>query len=712
MSNEKQQQPPSQSNEGTATEQNVPQINSAASTNYYGSTTHDLEIQNAGVNMTQRQPQRDSTIRFDDDSSSDLPKKHHNVDIEEQHGTDDGIDWKPGFSYQFPWIGFAGLITIIVATCFAIGVLVASNHERVKDWPYASFPIQPNVLLNICNQLGNLGLLTVVGQGLAIAWWRKAMRGSSLKTLHQNHAYSYSFFAIITSGKRFNIVALAALMTKFAVIDSTLFQKATKTIVTMEREYTNATVTAWMETKWPVNKGGVPGGETGTVKTIDTAWANVIDAYSKKIANGKLHDSLNNYASFFDCPYQQECSGIMQGLGFSFNCSSTIEDIDYGLQHKNSQGNGTTPYPLWKIDFTPSFATTEKPYANVNLDMMYVDSHNGTEEGSCPGTLTRRRCEIRPALVEYPVTVMVPSKKELEGGNIVVHVKFFENKDLKYPYATGLDGVEQIDRLKVLKHDDLNEKAGSISTVGALTYVLNNLYRSSANLTYDNDWDIQVQGGPAQTTFYADKDNEDFSRCWYDIDNKRSSDDPAVEILRKLNTLSFVTGLYLSGAPATNANLRAKAGMAYQKFETSVGGIVEQYETNYNYMGGAIVATFVTLLLVLPVYWGFWQLGRRVTLGPLEIANAFNAPIVMPSKTKSHHGDFDEVLQDVGERRVQYGQLLHAPPGQLGIAEPHQVRRPDFRHSMNLSANKKKVGFGIGAALGGITAAAVGAART
>ena len=35
------------------------------------------------------------------------------------------------------------------------------------------------------------------------------------------------------------------------------------------------------------------------------------------------------------------------------------------------------------------------------------------------------------------------------------------------------------------------------------------------------------------------------------------------------------------------------------------------YLTNYPYMWGAIAATIVCVLLVLPVYWGFWELGRK-----------------------------------------------------------------------------------------------------
>ena len=35
------------------------------------------------------------------------------------------------------------------------------------------------------------------------------------------------------------------------------------------------------------------------------------------------------------------------------------------------------------------------------------------------------------------------------------------------------------------------------------------------------------------------------------------------------------------------------------------------YLSHYAYMGGAVAATIIFVLLVLPVYWGFWELGRK-----------------------------------------------------------------------------------------------------
>ena len=50
----------------------------------------------------------------------------------------------------------------------------------------------------------------------------------------------------------------------------------------------------------------------------------------------------------------------------------------------------------------------------------------------------------------------------------------------------------------------------------------------------------------------------------------------------------------------------------------SYSGIVHryalQYTTKFDYMWGAIAATLFCILLVLLVYWGFWEMGRKVEL--------------------------------------------------------------------------------------------------
>jgi hypothetical protein len=74
------------------------------------------------------------------------------------------------------------------------------------------------------------------------------------------------------------------------------------------------------------------------------------------------------------------------------------------------------------------------------------------------------------------------------------------------------------------------------------------------------------------------------------------------------------------------------------------------YVTHTPYMWGAFASMLVCVLLILPTYWGFWQLGRKVSLGPFEIAHAFRSPMTAAAR----NGNVDEMLKEVGHRKVQY----------------------------------------------------------
>ena len=63
------------------------------------------------------------------------------------------------------------------------------------------------------------------------------------------------------------------------------------------------------------------------------------------------------------------------------------------------------------------------------------------------------------------------------------------------------------------------------------------------------------------------------------------------------------------------------------------------YVSRMGFAWGAFASTIIVVLLILPSYWGYWQLGRKVTLGPLEIANAFDAPAFSHVSTGAGHVD-------------------------------------------------------------------------
>ncbi|KAF2842192.1 hypothetical protein M501DRAFT_1013551 [Patellaria atrata CBS 101060] len=641
--------------------------------------------------------------------------------------------WTPGVWNQFPWIGAAGLLLVLVGMSCAVVILCVSNGKQVKKWPIEGRTVAPNVLVNLVNQISNLGLVTAIGQGIAIAWWRKAMRGGTIETLHRNHNYSMSFMSVLLSGKNFNLVALAVLMTKFAIIDSTLFQRSTQATVNFNGNVSpNHEMVAWVDSNWSANYGGFTGFDNET-KAVNGIYAEIIDAYSTHIGLGKVHDDRK---SFEGCPAGLACKGNLDTMGFSFDCSTEIEDVDYGRayyeQYWPLSDNSTADYPvnmLWNVEFAPVYSTessNENETAGaIRLVMEYVssdyeenpapveDSEN-PPPSFCPGILTRRVCTITPAVVSYPLTVLTASEK---APFQATHLQFNEKKG--YGFAEDLT-ANQIDGIKVIKRDDLYEDPSfEMSTVAAIAFSLNNLYGSTASITQNrsqNGWDLAVDGY-SQSMFFADDWKKVIKTCDYNLDYTSETPspddipDPLIDMLRNVNSFAFVAAMYISGSPAATPEARTAANGRYpsKSFPVTVSGYVEMYETDFRFMAGAIAATVLTILLVLPVFWGFWQLGRKVSLAPFEIANAFGAPIFHGANTKN--GAFEDLLGEVGDRRVQYGQLLHGEkPGVLGIAEPHRVARPAKRGSGKMGADELSGRVGVGAALGAAVAgtAAIG----
>jgi len=72
------------------------------------------------------------------------------------------------------------------------------------------------------------------------------------------------------------------------------------------------------------------------------------------------------------------------------------------------------------------------------------------------------------------------------------------------------------------------------------------------------------------------------------------------------------------------------------------------------------------MIAILPLYAGYWFLGRTVSLSPLEIARAFDAPVCEGLDGNASAGDVDigrggrvvryGVLEGVGGKRLRVGE--------------------------------------------------------
>lgn len=51
------------------------------------------------------------------------------------------------------------------------------------------------------------------------------------------------------------------------------------------------------------------------------------------------------------------------------------------------------------------------------------------------------------------------------------------------------------------------------------------------------------------------------------------------------------------------------------------------YHVNITFVAVGIAVSIAGVLAILPMYYGYWELGRKVSLNPLEIARAFGTPL-------------------------------------------------------------------------------------
>jgi hypothetical protein len=132
--------------------------------------------------------------------------------------------------------------------------------------------------------------------------------------------------------------------------------------------------------------------------------------------------------------------------------------------------------------------------------------------------------------------------------------------------------------------------------------------------------------------------------------------DPTMDLIASARELMFRTALGI--AVGNNSLVQTVSGL---QFTTAA-----VYESQYVYLGIAVVLTGIAVFLVTLTFTGYSTLGRSVSMSPLETAKAFNAPIL---DSADSNADVNSLMQLVGEKSVRYGAVLidAAAPGFGGV---------------------------------------------
>ena len=223
-------------------------------------------------------------------------------------------------------------------------------------------------------------------------------------------------------------------------------------------------------------------------------------------------------------------------------------------------------------------------------------------------------------MVEYPITI--------QNSIVVLNYDELPNLTVVKTYVTAGD----------LPNATGGQGAGTL--VGINIYYGNYL---SANVTeeYDPDVNESVYNTSMIADLFSDQeassyDNYTFNRCgliW---------SSPTDYVLNAMHDFMF------------RAALQANNG-SVQSFTAQRMIPALLFHSDYYYLAAALVAMLLALLVVLSLLWGWWELERPVSLSPLEMAKAFDAPIM---RHAGQNSTVEGILKKVGEIGVKYNDGL------------------------------------------------------
>jgi hypothetical protein len=114
--------------------------------------------------------------------------------------------------------------------------------------------------------------------------------------------------------------------------------------------------------------------------------------------------------------------------------------------------------------------------------------------------------------------------------------------------------------------------------------------------------------------------------------------------------------------------------------QTVVGELVGDhsvFSTDYTYFIAAAVVEVCSVIVISVTYWGWWTLGRPVSFSPLELAKAFQSPLLDDYNSNSTGRDLARVTDDTS---IRYGARVgqqNDRKGILGFARATQIDSPD-----------------------------------
>lgn len=490
-----------------------------------------------------------------------------------------------------PWLAILCIILLMASVVVSIAIVSLSHHQPVASWK-----ISPAVLLSVMSSIFVLTLEVLVAIGLTICWWRSAANGTTLKRLHYiwDGSNLLNLVPATMAGvdtRKVALIAVVIAVAKFAT--GPLLQRSTHSGNHLVGE--DVTIKMHIAQQIPDGWFGTQGiaGAPGFASLQEWYLNNTI--------------STPTDAGFY-CKGNGTCGGSVTGAGINWGCDSTSQTLNL-LDPVNEN--------------TVVFSITSDMNYNYGQPMLFLSAaYLSNVDGSCIGTITTDTCNIIAATVEYPVlmqntTVTLNHNSLLTNRSVVSNYTSKGDQNSTTPNSTlagPLTGLNLFMGDYIFTSAKLNYPPKTYDSVNSI-----------ADLFYDPN--------PSHYTSYA------YEHCGL----KWSK--PTDYVIASFTEFMFRAALDVGH----NESLFSNKDL--QNFTLGFAGTELRYSSDFGCLAGAIILMLLSLLGVFVLLWGWWELGRPVTLSPLETAKAFGAPMLLGA---GYTRDVKTIIEEIGDEKVAH----------------------------------------------------------
>ena len=563
-------------------------------------------------------------------------KKEEENSVSSTKNTDrDPVPWQPGALKQFPTVSLLVFLGILLCLAASITVLVHSDGKLQSQWPlpasYRYGQIQPSTLLAIFIAVANAGVGLIRSDGATRAWWARSLRShTTLDQLHHFWSHGVSIFASVTAGRAFSWIALSTIVTVLvALANSPLLQAATTT----DKQFvlsSNIPILA------NVSTDPLPLGATGY-----RIWTPQ-DTSNEYVLTPWFRDIVNSYRGQSPIPLHftgcsGSCTADFAAPGFDIDCTETAGVVHYDYQGAAANTN-VGLVPLYSTMF---FNGT----ANGGTGTFFLNYTTGGDTYDnvtyCSAQQVAHTCVFRAAIVNY--TLLMDNVTQTVRLPLVTLDTYKANRTIRL-IDTPIDqpnGANFYDSV-----------LGGIFQAVYFQYQSRVLFDASPQAGYGV---VELGGLPA--VVYLTSYQRNAGACNFAWSNFLP------DVVRTFQEFALRTAIVYY-----DPRKPQQLGYATQSSIESV------YASHYLYLGLSLGLSFLAFLFLIPLFVGYWRLGRPVSFSPLEVAKAFEAPLL---SDHPRNAPADRLLRGVKGTRVQYGVGAEdVSSSNLRMGDPIDTRPP------------------------------------